>query len=66
VIGTDEDDMKLSERRANTVKKFLEEKGVPADKMMAQGFGESKPIATNKTSEGRQQSQRVKFRLANP
>ena len=65
-IGSEEYNMKLSDRRAEAVKKFLEGKGVPADKMMAKGFGKTKPIATNKTAEGRQQNRRVEIRLANP
>jgi outer membrane protein OmpA-like peptidoglycan-associated protein len=65
-IGSDAYNQKLSERRANSVMKYLEEKGVPADKMTAQGFGEKSPIATNETAEGRQQNRRVEIRLANP
>jgi outer membrane protein OmpA-like peptidoglycan-associated protein len=65
-IGTEAYNIKLSDRRANSVKKYLEEKGVPADKMTAQGFGETKPIATNETAEGRQQNRRVEIDLANP
>jgi outer membrane protein OmpA-like peptidoglycan-associated protein len=65
-IGSDEYNIKLSDRRANSVMKYLEEKGVPADKMTAQGFGETRPIATNETAEGRQQNRRVEIDLVNP
>jgi len=51
--------MKLSDRRAQTVKAFLITKGVPADRLEAKGYGPSKPVATNKTVEGRTLNRRV-------
>ncbi len=64
-VGTDEYNQKLSERRAEAVKKFLEEKGVPGDKMSTKGYGKTKPIASNATADGRAQNRRVEIHLAN-
>jgi OOP family OmpA-OmpF porin len=58
-IGTDAYNQKLSERRAAAVKEYLVSKGVPASKITTIGKGESQPVATNKTSEGRQKNRRV-------
>ncbi|HZJ81903.1 MAG TPA: OmpA family protein [Guyparkeria sp.] len=58
-IGTEEYNQGLSERRAATVKNYLTDKGVPANKIETRGMGESSPIATNKTREGRAQNRRV-------
>ena len=59
-IGTDEYNKKLSIRRAESVKKYLVEKfGAPASRITTVGFGESKPVATNDTPEGRQKNRRV-------
>jgi OOP family OmpA-OmpF porin len=58
-VGTDAYNQKLSERRAAAVKDYLVSKGVPASKITTIGKGESQPVATNKTSEGRQKNRRV-------
>lgn len=58
-IGTEEYNMGLSERRAATVKSYLSDKGIPSDKIETDGMGESNPIATNKTREGRAKNRRV-------
>ena len=57
--GTLAYNMKLSDRRAQAVKAFLITKGVPADRLEAKGYGPTKPVATNKTAEGRTLNRRV-------
>ncbi|MCX7919428.1 MAG: OmpA family protein [bacterium] len=64
--ASDAYNQKLSEARANAVKKYLEEKGVPAGTMQAVGFGETRPVASNATKEGMAQNRRVEIELANP
>ncbi len=52
--------IKLSERRAESVRNYLVEKfGINADRLSAKGFGYTKPVASNKTAEGRQKNRRV-------
>ena len=58
-IGSDAYNQKLSERRAAAVKDYLVSKGIPAAKITTIGKGESQPVATNKTAEGRQKNRRV-------
>jgi len=58
-IGTDAYNQRLSERRAQAVKDYLVSKGIPASKVTTIGKGESQPVATNKTKEGRQKNRRV-------
>lgn len=53
----------LSKGRAEAVAKYLESKGVRADRMAAQGYGPDKPIADNKTTGGRQNNRRVEFKI---
>ncbi len=60
--GSDVLNQKLSEDRANAVKNFLIEKGISADNLSAVGFGESKPIATNKTAAGKALNRRTEVR----
>jgi len=62
-IGTEQYNMGLSQRRANTVKNYLISKGIPADRIYAEGKGESSPIASNKTREGRAQNRRVEIEI---
>jgi OOP family OmpA-OmpF porin len=59
-IGSEEYNQKLSERRANNVKKYLVENfGVNASRISAKGYGESNPIDSNKTTEGRAKNRRI-------
>lgn len=58
-IGTEAYNQKLSERRAESVKAYLVKKGVAADRITTVGYGESKPMADNKTREGRELNRRV-------
>ncbi len=58
-VGSDKYNQKLSERRAAAVKDYLVSKGIPSAKITTIGKGESQPVATNKTAEGRQKNRRV-------
>ena len=58
-VGTAAYNKKLSQRRAEAIKKYMVESGIDANRLKAQGFGMDKPIASNKTKEGRQQNRRV-------
>lgn len=60
-IGDDAYNMNLSEKRAKAVKNWLIEHGCSADRLATIGLGESKPIASNDTEEGRQQNRRVEI-----
>ena len=53
----------LSQARAEAVVNYLISKGVAANRMTAKGYGSSKPIADNKTEEGRQQNRRTEFEI---
>lgn len=61
--GPDAYNQKLSERRANSVKEYLVSRGVPADRIYTEGKGESEPVATNATREGRAQNRRVEIEI---
>ncbi len=60
-VGDDAKNMILSQKRAESVQRYLIGKGVPADRMTANGFGETQPIADNKTKAGRAENRRVEF-----
>lgn len=57
--------MKLSKNRADSVMKFLLEKGVEAKRVKANGYGEAKPVASNKTEQGRSKNRRVELIIVN-
>jgi OOP family OmpA-OmpF porin len=62
--GTDEYNQKLSQRRANSVREYLVKKlGMDAKLLTAIGYGESKPVATNDTDEGRAENRRIEAAL---
>jgi OOP family OmpA-OmpF porin len=60
-IGTEEYNLALSERRADAVRNYLVERGVNPDKISSKGYGESNPVASNDTKEGRALNRRVEF-----
>jgi OOP family OmpA-OmpF porin len=62
-VGTRNRNLKLSQRRAEAVKEFLVRQGVMRARMIAEGFGQTRPIAPNTNRAGRAANRRVEFRL---
>ena len=62
-VGSDAANLKLSKDRAESIKSYLVSKDVNPSRVEATGYGESQPIKTNKTAEGRQMNRRVEFTL---
>jgi outer membrane protein OmpA-like peptidoglycan-associated protein len=63
-VGSDSMNMRLSDRRANSVMRHLIEKnGIDPAIMTAVGYGETKPIASNRTRSGRAKNRRVEFHI---
>jgi len=60
-IGTEAFNQDLSEKRAEGVRSYLTQQGVPESSTTATGFGKNRPIASNDTAEGRQQNRRVEL-----
>jgi len=63
-VGGDQYNQSLSEQRAEAVREYFIQQGIPANTIDAQGFGKTEPIASNDTSEGRQQNRRVELILS--
>ncbi len=63
-VGSDAYNQGLSERRTKSVVDYLVGKGIDAGRLMATGYGESRPVATNDTAEGRAQNRRVELVVA--
>ena len=61
--GSDDYNLKLSDRRASSVKAYLASKGVSSDRMFTMGMGEADPVASNDTDAGRAQNRRVEFAI---
>lgn len=62
-LGSNEYNQKLSQRRADAVARFLRVNGVNTNRLVVVGKGETTPVATNETEEGRQQNRRVEFEI---
>ena len=62
-VGSPEKNITLSQSRAEIVKNYLTTKSVDGSKLTTTGFGQTKPIADNKTAEGRAKNRRVEFRI---
>lgn len=62
-VGSDEANLSLSQRRAESVRRFLIRKGCRADLLTAVGYGENLPVADNTTEEGRALNRRVELRF---
>lgn len=62
-VGSDANNQDLSERRAQACVNYLISQGIAQERMIARGYGESQPIASNETDAGRQQNRRVEFKI---
>ena len=62
-VGKRDYNIDLSERRAQAVRTYLIEKGVPATRLSAHGYGPDVPMADNKTKDGRAKNRRVEFNI---
>lgn len=62
-MGSAAKNLKLSAARAKAVRAYLENAGVVGARMVAKGFGETRPIADNGTAEGREQNRRVELTI---
>jgi outer membrane protein OmpA-like peptidoglycan-associated protein len=60
-VGSDDYNQSLSERRAESVKSYLAQQGIPSATIKARGFGEAQPVASNDTAAGRQRNRRVEL-----
>ncbi len=62
-MGNDVKNRRLSQKRAQAVRRYILASGVDSNLVTAVGYGESRPIADNNTSEGRQMNRRIEFRV---
>lgn len=62
-VGSDDSNLKLSDRRAKSVVKYLTDKGVDAKRLVAKGYGETQPLAANDSDEARAKNRRVQFKI---
>jgi len=61
--GSDEYNFKLSDSRARSCMEYILSKGIAPNRITSKGYGESQPVATNDTDEGRQLNRRVEFKI---
>lgn len=61
--GNREHNVDLSQRRAESVKKYLVDKGIDSSRLSTKGYGPDQPIADNKTKKGKSQNRRIEFKL---
>lgn len=61
--GDDQSNLILSQKRAEAVKRYLIGRGVDGSKLETEGFGETRPLADNKTKEGKQKNRRVEMKI---
>jgi len=61
--GDDDYNLQLSQKRAESVRRYLISRGVDPDRLIAVGYGETRPLSTNRTQDGRSQNRRVEFQI---
>ncbi len=62
-VGKPEDNLKLSQERAETVKKYLSSKGIAATRVVAKGYGQTQPIADNSNEAGKAKNRRTSLKI---
>jgi outer membrane protein OmpA-like peptidoglycan-associated protein len=62
-VGTPESNIKLSQERANTVRNYLVNKGIAANRVTAKGYGDTMPVADNSTEDGRSKNRRTEVSI---
>lgn len=62
-VGSDENNQQLSENRAKAVVEYLIKEGIDRSRLTYMGYGESNPVASNDTAEGRQENRRTEFKI---
>ena len=61
--GDDDSNMQLSQRRADSVRRFIAAEGIQESRLESEGLGETRPVADNGTAEGRRKNRRVEFHI---
>ena len=62
-VGKDDDNLRLSQQRAEAIRNYLLKKGISPARVVAKGYGATQPVADNETEEGRQQNRRTEVRI---
>jgi outer membrane protein OmpA-like peptidoglycan-associated protein len=65
-VGSEDSNLGLSQRRADSVRDFLVQRGISSGRIIASGMGEHRPVADNLSEGGRQQNRRVEVIIGNP
>ena len=62
-VGTDADNLNLSQQRAEAIRQYLIKKGIQPARVIAKGYGASEPVADNSTDEGKQKNRRTEVKI---
>lgn len=62
-VGTDQVNLELSKKRAQSVMSYLQQSGIEAARLTAKGYGETRPVAKNDSEENRQKNRRIEWRV---
>lgn len=62
-VGTDQVNLELSKKRAQSVMDYLQKSGIEASRLTSKGYGETKPVAKNDSEENRQKNRRIEWRV---
>jgi outer membrane protein OmpA-like peptidoglycan-associated protein len=62
-VGNAVTNLKLSQERANAVRDYLIKKGIPSNRVLAKGYGDTQPIDKNNTEEGKRKNRRTEVKI---